>query len=147
MTFLPVSLNITGKKILFVGGGKVASHKLKALEQFDPDIDILSIEFSDVILNNKYKKIPKKYDSLDLKGYHLVYACTNDEKTNRMIKEDADKWGLLVNVADNPSLCDFISPAILKKEEITIAVGSNARNVKKAIALRDKIASLLKDDL
>jgi siroheme synthase (precorrin-2 oxidase/ferrochelatase) len=49
----------------------------------------------------------------------------------------------LVNVADDASYSDFVSPAILKVEEMTIAVGSNGTNVKASIGLRNKIRNLL----
>ena len=65
MTFLPISLNITAKKILFIGGGSVASHKLNVLKQFDADITILSIEFSKEIMQSPYRKVEKLYEKTD----------------------------------------------------------------------------------
>lgn len=141
--FLPVSLNITGKKIMIVGGGRVATHKLYLLSRFTNDITILAPVISSEIRRSNFKIIQKEFHNNDLKGYFMVYACTNSCSLNKKIKEEANIHGLLVNVADNPELCDFVSPAILKNGYITIAVGSNAQNVKKAIEIRDKIKTIL----
>jgi len=42
LKFLPVSLNITDKKILIIGGGKVASHKLAGIKSFSENITVLA---------------------------------------------------------------------------------------------------------
>src|SRR5690554_801753 len=142
--FLPISLNITDKKILIVGGGKVAAHKMNLLSRFSMNLTILSPKICDAIATEKFKVIVKKYEAADLADYFLVYACTDNQELNKQIKSDANQRGTLVNVADNPALCDFVSPAIYKQEELTVAVGSNAQNVKKSIAVRNKISIYLK---
>ena len=141
--FLPISLNITDKKILIVGGGKVAAHKMKLLSRFSMNLTILAPKICEAIATEKFKVIVKKYEAADLADYFLVYACTDNQELNKKIKSDANQRGLLVNVADNPALCDFVSPAIYKQDELTVAVGSNALNVKKSIAVRDKISEYL----
>lgn len=138
--FLPVSLNITNKKVLIIGGGKVAAHKLSTLLKFTTNITILAPDITEQIKNDRRLNfIQKKYEKKDLLNFHLVYACTNDRQVNVQIKHDANSLNLLVNVADDPELCDFISPAIYKNENLTISVGSNAKDVKRAISLRDRI--------
>ena len=147
MVFLPVLINITGKKILMIGGGKVAAHKLLTLLKFTSNITILAPVVNDMLMNDKRLSfIIKSYERNDLLNFHMVYACTNDRKVNTVIKKDANALGLLVNVADDPELCDFISPAIYKDNNITLAVGSNASDVKKAIRIRNRIEILLEND-
>lgn len=51
--------------------------------------------------------------------------------------------GVLVNIHDQPELCQFVSPAVYKKVNITVAVGSNAQDVYKAIELRNTIGEFL----
>jgi precorrin-2 dehydrogenase/sirohydrochlorin ferrochelatase len=146
MTFLPVSINISGKQILIVGGGKIACHKSGFLEQFTKSIFVVA---PDVSVSIKEKGIlfkEKPYEKSDLEGVFLVYACTNIKSLNRQIKADAENLGILVNVADDPELSDFVSPAIYKNNNMTVAVGSNALNVRKSIAIRNKIKEFLKDD-
>lgn len=145
-TFLPVLINITNKKILIIGGGKVAAHKLSTLLKFKINITILApVIINEIINDNRLKFMIKSYEKNDLLDFHIIYACTNDRMVNAVIKKDANTLGLLVNVADDPELCDFISPAIYKDKNITVSVGSNAQDVKKAIRIRNRIEILLEN--
>ena len=142
MSFLPISLCIENKKILFIGGGNVCIHKIAAIKQFTSNISIVSKEFLPEVRAYGFPCIQKAYEASDLHGYSLVYACTNDSKLHIRIVEDAHKLGILVNVADNTPLCDFISPAIYKHENISVAVSSGGTDVKKAVRLRNAIKKI-----
>ncbi|HCL57143.1 MAG TPA: porphyrin biosynthesis protein [Spirochaetia bacterium] len=146
MIFLPVCLNITGKKILIIGGGKAAVSKLKVLEMYSDQITILAKEISSELKKKKYSLIEKEFDPEDLKGYYLVYGCTNNIELNQTIFTECEKNGILVNVCDNPPLSHFTSPALIKKDNMSIAVSSNAENVKKSIEWRNYIKDFLKND-
>ena len=144
--FLPISINITGKKILLIGGGRIASHKIKFLEQFTRNISVVALEVCETIKEKGYSFKEKPYEKSDLEGAFLVYACSNISELNQQIKTDTESLGILTNVVDNPGLCDFISPAIYKHKHITIAVGSNGHEVHRAIAVRNKIRENLEND-
>jgi uroporphyrin-III C-methyltransferase/precorrin-2 dehydrogenase/sirohydrochlorin ferrochelatase len=143
MRYLPISIKIEGKKILIIGGGKVALQKARLLKEFSGNIVVIATQISNEIRDTINTCITKEYEKKDLDGFDLIYACTNNEELNKKISSDSKETGKLVNVVDNPELCDYISPAIYKEGNITVAVGSDARDVKKAIKLRDKIQSFL----
>jgi len=142
--YLPLSIDITDKKILMVGGGKVATHKLKALLQFQADVTVLSPKICKEIKALKLTWIEAKYQASFLRDYFLVYACTNDSVVNQKIKTDCAKEKIGVNVADNAKLSDFISPAIYVQGEMSVAVSSQGKKIKQAILWRDKIEKLFK---
>jgi precorrin-2 dehydrogenase / sirohydrochlorin ferrochelatase len=146
MKFLPITINITDKKILLVGGGRIANHKIGFLEQFTSNIEVVGKEVIDDIKKRGLVYKEKSYEKADLNGAFLVYACTNIIELNQQVKNDAESLGILCNVVDNPKLCDFVSPAIYKKGIYTVAVGSNAQNVYKAIEIRNKIKTVLEND-
>lgn len=148
MNFLPISINVTNKKILLIGGGKVATHKASIIARFITDnVTVISPDFTTEIRQLPFTFIQKNYDKNDLKDFFLVYVCTGDHELNRQIKADAEELGILTSVCDAPLLCDFVSPAIFKQEHLTIAVSSNAQNVYQSIAVRDRIAKLTDDGL
>lgn len=148
MNFLPISINVTNKKILLIGGGKVATHKASIIARFITDnVTVISPDFTSEIRQLPFTFIQKNYDKNDLKDFFLVYVCTGDHELNRQIKTDAEELGILTSVCDAPLLCDFVSPAIFKQEHLTIAVSSNAQNVYQSIAVRDRIAKLSDDGL
>ncbi len=140
---MPVSLNITDRKILIIGGGKVAAKKIKILEQFTNEITVTATNICEEIKTGKINCREKRYHKSDLTAYHIIYACTNNERLNRRIKMDCEEMGKLINVVDNPAQSDFVSPAIIKKGQMTVSVGSNAQNVIKSIELRNKIKDFL----
>jgi len=146
MIFLPIALNITGKGILIVGGGRVAYQKIRLLLPFTRNITVVAIDICDDIRELCLTTIQKPYEKTDLNGFFIVYAATNIFELNKHVYDDAHSMGILVNVVDNVPYCDFVSPAIYKKDNMTVAVGSNAEDVKASIRLRDKIKNYLEND-
>lgn len=141
--FLPVSINITNKKIVIIGGGKVAFHKATILSRFTNQATVIAPEFDANFENLPFKRITKKYEASDLEGAFLVYICTGNEALNEEVKNECEKLHLLASVCDNPLRCDFISPAIYKEENMAIAVSSNAQNVRQSIDIRNQIQVLV----
>jgi precorrin-2 dehydrogenase/sirohydrochlorin ferrochelatase len=146
MIYLPISINITDKQILIIGGGRIASHKIGFLEKFTQNIKVVALEVIDTIKEKGYKYTEKAYEKSDLNGAFLIYACTNIIELNRQVKKDAESLGILCNVVDNPPLCDFVSPAIYKKGAYTVACGSNAQDVYKSVEIRNKIKEFFELD-
>lgn len=145
MTYLPVSINITDKKILLIGGGKVALEKVTSLRRFTSNIHIVSEQADEVIKNSGFKITYKSYNKTDLNDYYIVYACTNNREKNLEIKHDCENLSKLVNIVDNPKLCDFISPAIYKQNNMTVAVSSNGKEVRKSIKWRNEIREVIEN--
>ncbi|ABL64211.1 porphyrin biosynthesis protein, putative [Chlorobium phaeobacteroides DSM 266] len=143
--FLPVNIRIDDKKILFVGGGSIAMHKMQTVEQYARNITILAPRIDDKLKAKGFCEIRKEYEKTDLEGFFLVYACTNDLEVNRRIKKDAEELRVLVNVADNSELSDFISPAVFKLDEMTVAISSNGQNAKKSVEWRNRIKAMLQE--
>lgn len=145
LNFLPISINITDKKILIIGGGKVGYHKACILNRFTDKATIVSPQFVDGFKDLPFELIQKKYSKEDLEGVFLLYICTENEKLNAEIKSEADDLGILASVCDNPILCDFVSPAIFKSDNVTVAVSSNARDVYQSINIRNQIKILVEN--
>ena len=143
LIFLPVSLNITDKKILIIGGGKVGFHKATILSRFTNRASIVSPTFYEGFGDLPFECIAKEYEKSDLSGVFLVYICTENSELNQQIKNDAGQLGVQASVCDSPALCDFISPAVFKENNVTIAVSSNAQNVHQSINIRNQIEELV----
>ncbi|MDR0814165.1 MAG: bifunctional precorrin-2 dehydrogenase/sirohydrochlorin ferrochelatase [Bacteroidales bacterium] len=146
MTFLPISINISDKRILLIGGGHVAFHKASVLQRFTDDAIVISPAFLDGFDALPFRLVRKEYAPEDLEGAFLVYICTENATLNEKIKAECAKRGILASVCDHPALCDFISPAVWKSGNMTVAVSSNAQNVRQSIALRDKIGQIIDNE-
>ncbi len=145
LQFLPISLNVTGKKILLIGGGKIATHKATIMKRFVNNVTVIAPEISAEIEALGFKLLRKEYEPTDLDGFFLVYVVTDNHELNRQIKKDAESKGILTSVCDAPLLCDFVSPAIYKEGNITVSVGSNAQNVYQSVDIRNQIKDLFEN--
>ena len=139
LNFLPININIEGKRILIIGGGRVGLHKATILARFTDHATIISPEFREGFDSLPFTLVKKHFEPNDLDGAFLVYICTEDATLNRRIKREAEARGVLASVCDSPSLCDFTSPAIFRKDNLTVAVASDARDVHRSMRIRDAI--------
>ena len=142
--FLPVSIDISNQKILIIGGGNSAFKKLKILQRFDAEVEIIAINVCAEIKQSGVKYVERGYEKSLLKGYFMLYSCTNNYELDKQILADGKEMGVLVNIHDQPELCQFVSPAIYNDRNITVAVGSNAENVHESIKIRNEIQEFLK---
>ena len=147
-TYLPISIDITDKNILIVGGGNVAAHKIRILSQFRAHITVIALEIAPSLEEDPaIICLNKRYEGADLDGFCLIYACTKDPQLNGRICRDAREKNIFVNVADNPDLCDFISPALaLYPDGMSVAVSSQGKDVKRSIKWRNKIKENIEND-
>ncbi len=145
-SFLPVTLDLTGKTILLVGSGESAYKKLKILLRFTNNIIVLAKKPIEAMRKTGVKIIIDKYHVSYLVGKDIVYASTDDLELDTQIMNDCHHHRILVNVHDRPDLCDFVSPAVYQNGNVTVAVGSNATDVFLSIKLRDMIKEFLEKE-
>ncbi|MCK3684622.1 bifunctional precorrin-2 dehydrogenase/sirohydrochlorin ferrochelatase [Maribellus sp. YY47] len=145
--YLPISIDIANEKILLIGGGQDALKKLRILQRFDAEVEVLAPEVCDEIRQSGVKCIESDYDKKYLTDYLMVYSCLDDEVVDKQIVKDCREARVLVNIHDKPALCQFVSPAIYKQGNITVAVGSNGENVYESIRIRDLIKDKLQFNL
>lgn len=119
--------------------------KIKILLRSNANIDVLAESFVDEIYDLNVVRIQKPYEKSDLRGYLMLYSCTDDDIADRQIARDGRESGVLVNVHDKPELCQFVSPAIYRDGDISVAVSSNGKNVNEAIRLRNVIQDYLEN--
>jgi len=76
-----------------------------------------------------------------------VIAATNSAQINEMVSQDAKKKGIPVNVVDDKEKSTFIFPAILKEEDLTIAISSQGISPSLTVFLKKQIRTLLPKNL
>ncbi|MDM7998154.1 MAG: bifunctional precorrin-2 dehydrogenase/sirohydrochlorin ferrochelatase [Acidobacteriota bacterium] len=145
MSFLPICLNVANAKIAVIGGGKAAEQKLATLLLYAENVFVCAPEINAAIRAMPVTLLQQVYTEDVLEGVRIAYACTNQKQLNRQIAADARRRNILVCVADDPQECDFISPAIYRKGAMSVAVSSNATDVRRSVAWRNTIANLLDD--
>ena len=127
--FYPVFLDIEGRRCLVVGGGPVATEKVQKLVEHGSRVRLVSPdvteELRDMVATGAVAEHhARTYRPEDLDGCFLVIAATNLDAINRMVWQDAEARGLVVNVVDVPPLCNFIVPSIVRRGELAIAIST-----------------------
>lgn len=141
--FMPISMDISGQKILIVGGGRSAYKKLTLLQRFDAEVEVLAKEVCFEIKQSGVGFFESEYHKKFLQGYLMLYSCTNNQELDQQILKDGKAAGVLVNIHDKPAMCQFVSPAIYKNKSVSVAVSSNGENVYESIRIRNLIQNYL----
>ncbi|MCM3570860.1 bifunctional precorrin-2 dehydrogenase/sirohydrochlorin ferrochelatase [Neobacillus mesonae] len=138
----PLFINLTGKKIVIAGGGKIAARKARSLNAEHAVIVFISPEFcEDVIAFSEEigcELICRKAKLDDFNHAFLVILATNDRETNRTF---ACQLSLnhLVCVADNAEEGNVTFPATIKRGELQIAVTTNGASPKLTRRLKQSL--------
>ena len=149
MKYFPFFLQLNKLPCLLIGGGSVAERKLDLLIKANADITIVSLDFTDYILNlaksYNIKCITKEYSENILKEnkYKFVISSTNNVSLNERVAKDCNKHNIIVNVVDQPDICDFIFPSILERGDITVAVSTGGASPVLARVLRTKLETMV----
>ena len=149
MKYFPFFLQLDKLPCLIVGGGSVAERKLDLLIKANADITVISLEFSDYILDlaktHNIRCVKKEYSNkiLEENKYNFVISATNDVSLNERVAKDCKKYNIIVNVVDQPDICDFIFPSILERGDITVAVSTGGASPVLARVLRTKLETMV----
>jgi precorrin-2 dehydrogenase/sirohydrochlorin ferrochelatase len=143
MRYYPAFLDIKGRACLVVGGGGVATRKVDTLLECQASVTVVSLEASQTLQDlADGRRITLKiqaYNASDLEGQFLVIGATNDEALNRQISADAEARNLLCNIADRPSVCNFILPAIIQRGDLVLAISTSGKSPAFAKKLRQDL--------
>ena len=143
-------LKLEEQRCLIIGGGDVAERKVDLLVKADAQITLIAPEiFQPYFILWKRKKIllchKESYDKkfLDPEKFKFIIVATNDKKLNMQIAADAKEKRILINVVDQPDLCDFIFSSILERGPITVAVSTGGSSPVLARMLRTKLETMI----
>jgi len=150
MARYPIYLDLAGKRVVVIGAGPVAARKVNALHQAGARVIIIA-KYVDPAFE-KSCKLPKvelvisSYSKNYLAEAVLAIAATNDLELNRRIYKDCQELEVLCNVVDQPDLCDFFVPAVVKRGPLQIAIGTDGNCPAYAGHLRKKLEDQFTDD-
>lgn len=150
MAYFPMYTDISKKRCIIYGGGKVAFRKVKVLQDFDADVIVIASEIDDAISeNSKVTCVYSEFESdqLDRENPFLVIAATSDEKINSCISQECKQRNIPVNVVDCPEECTFIFPAYIKSKEVVAAFSSGGKSPVLAQYLKKEMAKILTPDM
>ena len=147
MDYLPLFLNIKNSRCAIVGGGDVASRKVRLLLRAGAQVNVISPELTRSLAelrdNGRIQHIDRKFDVADLDGIQLVVAATDDRQVNRQVAELANNAAIPVNVVDDPSAGNFIFPSVIDRSPVVVAVSTGGASPVLARLIRTRLESLI----
>lgn len=147
MDYFPVFLDLKKRRCLLVGGGEVATRKGRMLAKAGAVLRIvapeISAELRELANTSGGELLQREYRTSDLQDCVLAIAATDIESLNEKISTDAQALQLPVNVVDTPALCTYITPAIIDRSPLVIAVSSGGEAPVLARLVRAKLETLI----
>ena len=151
MRYLPAFLDVKGQRALVVGGGGAALPKIRLLRHAGAAVTVVSpIVESDVAAGARAGEIEwlaRPFATTDVEGRAVVYAATGRDDIDARVARSARLNGVPVNVVDRPDLSNFITPAIVDRDPVIVAISTGGAAPVLARRIRARIEGLLPDRL
>jgi siroheme synthase-like protein len=129
--YMPISVSVTDRPCLVVGGGTVALRKVEILLDYNMAITVVAPEVDEKLEYHAERgriSVEKRaYRSPEAAAFGLVISASDDRALNQLVYDDAKGSGALVNVVDDPPRCDFIFPAVLRRDCLTAAISTDGK--------------------
>jgi uroporphyrin-III C-methyltransferase / precorrin-2 dehydrogenase / sirohydrochlorin ferrochelatase len=147
MQHFPIFVNLAGKSVVLAGGGEAVLAKLRLLLKTAADITVFApfanAAIATLAAEGRITLIARDFAAGDAKGALLAYVATGDAAADAHVAALAQADGALVNVVDNLKDSAFITPAIVDRDPVVVAIGTEGA----APVLARAIKSKLEEDL
>jgi len=151
MRYYPIFLDVCGRRVAVIGGGRVAERKVRKLLRAGARVRVISPELTPGLerlrLQKKIQVARRRYRQGDIRAGArgaaplLVFAATDDPAAQRAARQDASAAGALLNRADDPAGCDFIVPASFTRGDLHLAISTSGTNPGLARFLRQQLGA------
>lgn len=147
MKYFPVFADLDGAEVLVAGGGEQAAQKLRLLGKTGARVTVVTEaacgEIAALARHGAIRLVRRPFRADDTAGRRLVYAATGDRALDAEVSRAAVARDVPVNVVDAPELSTFITPAIVDRSPVTVAIGTEGVAPVLARQIRARIEALL----
>jgi siroheme synthase-like protein len=146
MTY-PVSLTLEGRRVLVVGGGKLATRRAADLLETGARVEVVSPTVSQEIAawadEQKVTGALRPFEAGDVTGAWLCSAATDDPAVNRAVVVAAEREHCFVSSAGDGSASSARPMSVLRRGDLEVAVGTSGRAPAAAVWVRQQLATLI----
>ena len=146
-TTYPVSLTLDGRRVLVVGGGKVATRRVADLLEAGARVEIVAPTVSQEIAawadQEKVKVALRPFEGGDVTGAWLCVAATDDPAVNRAVVTAAEREHCFVSSAGDGVASSARPMSVLRRGDLEVAVGTSGRAPAAAVWVRQQLATLV----
>jgi len=140
----PVNLLVRGRRVVVVGGGRIAARKIEALLEAGAVVHVVALDLVDELQvardEGRITVAERSFEPTDLDGAWLVTAATSTAAVNRAVFEAGEARRVWVNAADDPSNCSFTLMSVVRQGDLVVTVGTGGRSPALATYLKDHVA-------
>jgi uroporphyrin-III C-methyltransferase/precorrin-2 dehydrogenase/sirohydrochlorin ferrochelatase len=146
MRYFPLFIDLKARRVLVVGGGEEALRKIRLLLKTDARIELvahdLHPELTDLAIGGNIAWIGRYFDPAQLDGAACVFVSAGEE-LNAQVSREAHQRDILVNVVDEAERSSAIVPAIVDRDPLVIAVGTEGAAPVLAQGIRNELETEL----
>ncbi len=151
MAYYPIFLQLQDRRVLVIGGGKEAQHKVRGLLAAGARLTIIAPELTKELqgrlASGELDVLQREYQDGDLAGYEVCMVATDDGEVNAQVAAEGKRQRIWVNAADDPANCDFILPAVVRRGAITLAASTGGTSPALARRLREELEAYLTEEM
>lgn len=151
MQYFPLFIDSINLNVLLVGAGEVASRKLALLTRTEANIHVIAPQVNTEV--QRYAETGRILLSVrevvhaDIQNYDLVYLATANDSLNAELATLATARGIWVNAVDNPAFCRFITPSIVDRGRLVVAISTAGAAPVFARTVRSRLEASLPQSL
>ena len=147
MRYFPIFLDLEGQTVLVVGGGEAALQKLRLLGRTSADLHLVAAEPCEAVealaRSHAIRLSRRAFATRDIVGCRLAIVATEDASELAHVAAAARAAGVPLNAVDRPELCDFLTPAIVDRDPLVVAIGTEGTAPVLARQIKARIEALL----
>jgi siroheme synthase-like protein len=141
--YYPIYMDLRGRRCLVVGGGPIATGKVRGLVEAGANVTVVAPEVSEAIVgwhaSGAVSWHARGFTDTDLADQFLVYAATDDRDLNAAIYRRANAANRVANAVDDLDHCNFIAPAIAREGAVQVAISTAGTSPALAKQIRDRV--------
>ncbi|MEX2672385.1 MAG: bifunctional precorrin-2 dehydrogenase/sirohydrochlorin ferrochelatase [Phycisphaeraceae bacterium] len=140
-------VSLTGRRVVIVGGGKVARRRARAMLDAGADVCVIAPEMDAAFSELPVSRIERGYAVGDLENAFLVVVATDDTAINDAVSREARRLEILINRTDQPELGDVTIPAHAHRGPLTVSVHTGGISASAAADIRDQLIESVDPDM
>lgn len=144
MALFPLFIELSGRRVLIVGGGRLALHKAKMLSPYGAELTAVAPKFCTELEAMEGLTLTRRaFEPGDVEGTEIVIAATDERDVNHAVSALCRERGIPVNVVDELSECSFVFPALLRRGALSAGVTTAGCSPTAAAWARDRLDEAL----
>ncbi len=151
LTVFPAFFRVAQKCVAVFGNGDEAFAKVRLLRNTQADIVVYADEpeadLAAYLLLNAIRTVKASFSPEQVEGAVLVFAATGDAKQDQSIVAAARAQRIPANAVDQPDFCDFLTPALVNRAPVAVAIGTEGAGPVLAQMIRAQVDQMLSPSL